>query len=368
MRTFVFIPPLARVSGGLAVLLTLADQLHDAGFPVRLVPREGTDAAPANAETSLANLAHRLPLTPWKALPEELTPEDIWLVPEGWVNALAPGLAAKARCVVYCQNQAFLFSALPENVTWHQLPVSFLAVSRPVATFIKTTLGKDVPVLPPGLDRSLFHPPAADERTTRRPLTIGWMPRKNKGFAKDCRAAFEHLELAAGRTPARLAWTALVGLSRTEVAERLRACHVFLATGYPEGFGLPPLEAMACGALPVGCAGYGGFEFMRQNELTPLTAGGVTDAREQTYLRLDEGFGGNGIWTRDGDPLSAALALSRAVELWESGSEPLGALRRAGQQTADAYNLSHQAERARAIWTRAASGTLFPTHDSQDHG
>jgi hypothetical protein len=37
---------------------------------------------------------------------------------------------------------------------------------------------------------------------------------------------------------------------------------IFIATGYPEGFGLPSLEAMACGCTVVGFTGGGGTEFI----------------------------------------------------------------------------------------------------------
>lgn len=60
-------------------------------------------------------------------------------------------------------------------------------------------------------------------------------------------------------------------LSQKELIREYQAADIFLATGYPEGFGLPPLEAMACGAAVVGFTGGGANPFMI-NEKTALVA------------------------------------------------------------------------------------------------
>jgi glycosyltransferase involved in cell wall biosynthesis len=52
------------------------------------------------------------------------------------------------------------------------------------------------------------------------------------------------------------------GLTEAELTIEYQKADIFLATGYPEGFGLPPLEAMACGCVVVGFSGGGGLEYM----------------------------------------------------------------------------------------------------------
>ncbi len=49
--------------------------------------------------------------------------------------------------------------------------------------------------------------------------------------------------------------------SETEVSEILKKSMIFLSFNYREGFGLPPVEAMACGNVVVGYHGQGGKEF-----------------------------------------------------------------------------------------------------------
>jgi glycosyltransferase involved in cell wall biosynthesis len=52
------------------------------------------------------------------------------------------------------------------------------------------------------------------------------------------------------------------GLTEAALVMEYQKADIFLATGYPEGFGLPPLEAMACGCVVVGFSGGGGLKYM----------------------------------------------------------------------------------------------------------
>ncbi|NHZ45534.1 glycosyltransferase family 4 protein, partial [Desulfovibrio sp. XJ01] len=211
MRTFLFVPPLPRMTGGLAVLYRMAAHLHAAGYPVFLVPREG--GAPG---LDLDNPP--APVMAWDEAASVVAPHDVWLVPEGWVNALAPGLRAGARCVVYVQNWAYLLSSLPPGVAWPQLDVSFLAVSDPVAWYTREVTGREAPVLRPGIDLELFHPnwtegadgsdalaggdagAAIPDGPAHGPVRIAWMPRKNRALAQQVRDLLSaRLALAASR-------------------------------------------------------------------------------------------------------------------------------------------------------------------------
>jgi glycosyltransferase involved in cell wall biosynthesis len=56
------------------------------------------------------------------------------------------------------------------------------------------------------------------------------------------------------------------GLTEAALAMEYQKADIFFATGYPEGFGLPPLEAMACGCVVVGFSGGGGLEYMEDGK------------------------------------------------------------------------------------------------------
>ena len=97
------------------------------------------------------------------------------------------------------------------------------------------------------------------------------------------------------------------GLSEAELVLEYQKSDVFLTTGYPEGFGLPPLEAMACGCIVVGFTGGGGAEFM---------------INEKTALVAD-----------DGDSYFAAIQVLRAL----SDTSVQESLRQQGMDTANTY-------------------------------
>jgi hypothetical protein len=327
MRSFLFLPPMAKISGGLAVLIQVAEHLARLNLPVWVVLRE--------PERPKLPAWLSAPVVQWDDL--RLRPDDLWMVPEGWVNALAPGLAAKAKCVVYVQNWAYLFSGLPDNVTWHDLEVSFLAVSRPVAWFIRQTLHRDARILPPGIDRHVFPPPRSKPS---RPLQVAFMPRKNKAQSQLIKAIFESRAQYATQSPQ---WRPIHGMNQAEVAEELGHSHIFLATGHPEGCPLPPLEAMARGCLPVGFTGFGGWDYMTQI---------MPDVWQPWWPIPDNPWAGNGLWVADGDVLAAAMALEQAVKLWTDSGQALTAALRAGEQTVQAYDLEQQRKAVTQIWTQ----------------
>ena len=322
------------------MLYQMAACLRDAGFDVRAVPREGDGPTPYQDMD--------VPILAWEDL--KLTPEDIWLVPEGWVNALAPGLNAGARCVVYCQNWAYLFSSLPPDVRWSQLRVSFLAVSHPVAWYIKQALGIEAPpILRPGIDQKLFTP---TPKSSDDVLRIAWMPRKNKALGEQIRAMFESRQSLRPNSP-QIHWLEIAGLDSREVARVLRESHIFLATGFPEGCPLPPLEAMACGCLPVGFGGLGGWDYMRQAQ--------PNGYQPWWPLRPDSEapWGGNGLWTADADVAAAALALEQAVDWWRSNDPNLKTTLNNCRATAAHYTPERQQDSITQLWTQAAARRLF---------
>jgi hypothetical protein len=325
MRTRIFLPPVLRPTGGTAVLLQIARVLGEAGRDVRLVPREECGWIPDDVRRAA-------PVLPWGEM--ALGEGDLWLVPEGWVNALAPGLTSGARCVCYVQNWAYLFSALPEGVTWHQLAVEFLAVSDPVARFIRQTTGREPLVLRPGIDRERFLPPA---KKPGGPVRVAYMPRKNKALARQV------MDIFASRNPAsEPVFLPVEGQDADGVARLLREAHIFLATGYPEGCPLPPLEALACGCLCVGFAGFGGWDYMRQAQAAPRT---------RPWIELREvPWEGNGFWCADADVLDAALCLEEAMALLRQDGAPLHNVLANARATADAYSEEEQRRAILAVW------------------
>ncbi|WP_243544521.1 glycosyltransferase [Pseudodesulfovibrio tunisiensis] len=324
MKTHIFLPPVSRPTGGITVLRQIADILHRAGREVCLVARERTGWRPAGLEDAA-------PVVEWADM--RLEAGDVWLVPEGWANALMPGLEARARCVSYVQNWAYLFSSLPPGVTWDRLPVEFVGVSDPVSQFVELSTGRPTPTLRPGIDLDLF---AAPEAKPDGPVRVAYMPRKNKALAAQIRAIFEHRN-----GPDRVRWVEIQGMDAFGVARELGKAHVFLMTGFPEGCPLPPLEAMACGCACVGYAGFGGWDYMRQ--ALPGRYAPMVDLRPVDWA-------GNGLWCADGDVLDAALSLETMMKWAEVRSPEHVACVDAARATARAYSVQEQERAVLALW------------------
>ena len=378
MRTRVFFPPLPKFSGGMAVLVALVRHLCAAGHDAALVLREPPQAG------MLASL-EGVPLCDWAAL--SLAPEDLWVVPEGWPNALAPGLNARARCLVYVQNWAFMHGTLPPGLNWRSLPVHFLAVSQPVAWYVSETTGCRPEILRPGIDTTLFCPPpdrasaasspdvsaavgpaardaarvvvsapaspnASAASDPANPLRVAWMPRKNKALASLIRHTVE-----ARQGCGALDWVEIHGKTQAEVAALLRSSAIFLATGFPEGCPLPPLEALASGCLLVGFSGLGGWDYMRQ--ALPTDFPGRFEPWWPRRDAAETSWGGNGLITADADVPAAALALEHAVALVRASGPDYAAIVGQGREAAEHYSLERQKEAVLALWQRAAEGEIW---------
>jgi glycosyltransferase involved in cell wall biosynthesis len=132
----------------------------------------------------------------------------------------------------------------------------------------------------------------------------------------------------------------------------LAGAHIFLGTGFPEGFALPPLEAMAAGCVPVGFGGLGGFEYMRNPDDVDLPG-----LCRPPFDLPPVAWGANGLFVSDGDVLSAGLILAAAARMAASPADhPLWERLRGGARlTAAAYSLEEREKQAARIWAVLAA-------------
>lgn len=327
MSTYFFLPPLRKPSGGMAVMVQLAAHLRQAGYPVFfVVTAELPPGLRADADIPVLRL-------------KEIGPgeQDRWIVPEGWPALLAPGLQARCRCAVYVQSWAYVQGILPERVAWRDLGLRMFSVSSPVSRFLEATEGILAPIVRPAIEPGIFSAPREPRDPPKKELRIAWMPRKNKHLALQVRRIFEALTRQAGCRAA--TWVAIENLPPVGVARVLRAADVFLATGFPEGFGLPPLEAMACGCLVAGFTGMGGWDYMRQ-----ALPGGFRPCFELPELP----WGGNGFFAADGDVWGGAVALRAACDCLLAGAAEK--IVEAGLSAARWYSPERQKQEALRLW------------------
>lgn len=317
MKTVIFFPPAGRLTGGMMVLAQLGHALKGLGREAEFCLWDEKGLSLLEKQGLKARVARQL----------NLGPEDVFLVPEGWPNALAMGLNSQARCFVYCQNWAYLFGGLPENVYWSHLPVEFISVSQPVRYFIHKVLGRETRVIRPCIDQDIFSNSSSRPGET---VKIAYMPRKNKALVSQIKRIIH----ARNLKDKNIKWISIDGLDHQGVAGLLRESHIFLASGFPEGCPLPPLEAMACGCLVVGYAGLGGWDYMRPagNSFFPdMELRGVN-------------WGGNGFYSADGDVLGAALNLEKAIQMCRTSDPLLDQVLENSRLTAASYSPENQAE------------------------
>jgi glycosyltransferase involved in cell wall biosynthesis len=99
---------------------------------------------------------------------------------------------------------------------------------------------------------------------------ICFMPRKNFRDAVQVLNILKHMDALKG-----FKIVEIDNVNEKEVARIFKQSMLFLSFGYPEGFSLPPAEAMACGCVVVGYHGMGGREYFNRNFCYPVETGNI---------------------------------------------------------------------------------------------
>jgi hypothetical protein len=133
----------------------------------------------------------------------------------------------------------------------------YVSVSECVRHFIKHVYNMDTPVIPPFIRHDLIPPvtPWA-ERPVNSVLAVG------KLHFKEFLQVF-HKTMEIRHPDVKLDITTNPGLPHGELLKKMSENRYLLSLSACEGFGLQPLEAMACGCAVAGFSGCGGREFMR---------------------------------------------------------------------------------------------------------
>ena len=150
-----------------------------------------------------------------------------------------------------------------------------IACGKYIAESIELINHENVTVLTNGVDGNKFFPDA----TMRQPNRIMCLPRKNAGDL----AAIKKFVL---RKIPDAVFVDVDGVPESVIAEEYRKSDIFLSTGYPEGFGLPPLEAIFSGCAVVGFSGRGGREFLVHNKTALVAEDGDTITAARLLIDL----------------------------------------------------------------------------------
>ena len=246
----------------------------------------------------------------------QVTPQDALVIPEDFTAALLAAKDIAAKKFVFCQNHFYIFAGLPGGETWRSLNIGgVIASSDQIRSFVQWAFGyADVPVIPYAIAPEIFCPEV-------KKLQIAVMPRKRAFEVKFIRDAFHQAFGEHGDVP----WVVLDGASEEDVAGTLRHSAVFLSMNRFEGFGLPPLEAMACGCIVVGFHGWGALD----------------------YARSDNGF-----WCEEENLTECVRKLAEVCTLFKTNAERLTQMRHRAMETAAGYRPERQRDTLLDFWRK----------------
>jgi hypothetical protein len=95
----------------------------------------------------------------------------------------------------------------------------------------------------------------------------------------------------------------LDGLPYNQIATELKKAAIFLSFGYPEGFSMPPAEALISGCLLVGYHGEGGEEYFPSHSKFSVPFGAITEYAQKVSAAID-------YWENDKEVADFTKALS----------------------------------------------------------
>lgn len=207
-----------------------------------------------------------------------LGPEDILVIPELYAFQTVPYLAKlHMRGVIFNQNPFLSFTQEPfptgplkaenEGQSYYLDPqiLGALVVSNDSKRYLKFAF--------PDLTVYRIH-------NSINSLLFSYQPEKKKQIAfmlrkyqKDC---LQVIQIIKARNRLK-EWTfnPIDNLSEVQVAEILKESALFLSFSHQEGFGMPPVEAMACGCVVIGYHGQGGKEYLKPPYAHAIASGDI---------------------------------------------------------------------------------------------
>jgi glycosyltransferase involved in cell wall biosynthesis len=283
-----FLCPHLRIAGGVRAILTYADRLTARGHAVTVVV-PARSALRARWRTLRGVGAEWMPRlrarVAWVArwTPESLPGGDV-IVATAWQSATAVA-AAPPRCgakfyLVQHYESLYHGDAAAVDATY-RLPLAKIVISTWLADIMRERFDSDAEVLVTPVDRELFHRVPVQVTTSRPRVLMLHHDYAWKGVAD----GFDAVAQARAAAPS----LRLVGFGVKPPRERLpydefhtdppqgalaalySGADIYLCPSWDEGLGMPPMEAMACGAALVTYDNGGCRDYARDGE-TALVA------------------------------------------------------------------------------------------------
>jgi hypothetical protein len=287
-----------HLTGGQLVNLDHVAALRRFGYDARFLFVRPQDETPgAFAPEFPSGLA-----APWQTATDGLEACDILVVGEMFGAGALAVMDTPCRKVLHNQGPFYSFTAFLDVASMERWGAEAMILPSGFAAEFVARMGWTRPrhVVRPALDPAFAR--AYGPRTPAVAATVNRRPqewRLIRGIFRSRRPDLAHVP-----------WMEIKGMTRVQAAQAMATAELFLALGEREGLGLPPLEALATGALVVGFTGGGGQEYA-----TP----------------------GNGDWFAEGAYFEIAETLARRIDQLQAG-ETFETRRAAGRATAAAFS------------------------------
>jgi len=283
-----FLAPHVRIAGGVRAILTYADRLAGRGHDVTLVVPTGSlwrawsrNLRGIGPEWVVGFRPRLRWVRGW--VPSALPDGDV-IVATAWQSA-ASVASAPGRCgakFYLVQHYESLYHGNAEAVdATYRLLLNKIVISTWLQDVMRERFGSQAPVLVTPVDRTLFRPVPVSVTTSRPRVLMLYHDYAWKGVAEGL-AAVERVKLRVpglrlvgfGLKPPRqpAGWDEFhVNPPQEALAALYSGCDIYLCPSWDEGLGMPPMEAMACGAALVTYDNGGCRDYARDGE-TALVA------------------------------------------------------------------------------------------------
>lgn len=189
-------------------------------------------------------------------------PTDVIFIPEGEVEVMLKLKDMNCKKVVFNQNQAYTLGAFQQlksekkYSTYQDFNINdVLVVSDTIKNYLSLLMGNlNIYKVQPYVNLDIFKSIQLKDKK----FQIALMPRKNYQNFLEVKEIFNR-----GKGITLDNRVEINNLIEPQVASVMKESMIFLSLGYPEGFGLPPLEAMASGSIVIGYHGVAGKEYMK---------------------------------------------------------------------------------------------------------
>ncbi|WP_442597931.1 glycosyltransferase [Neobacillus sp. D3-1R] len=207
----------------------------------------------------------------------------------GWLDQIQELSSASIPIVYWEQGNEYLFGdSLDASIRlylkhFYQQPVAITSVSPIISKILEARYGRKAPVIPNGIDTDFYHP--GQRPNENLILLVGNPNLMFKGFDVAIQTL---IRVWRSGYSFKVKWVCQVKPSlehipfpfpieyvemptQEDLAKCYRSSDIFLFTSWYEGFGMPPLEAMASG-LPVVSTSCGGNDVYAKNGINAILA------------------------------------------------------------------------------------------------